>query len=414
MRRWVIAALVLGVFGFWMGPVLIRQLGGASRRSPEQLARGLSEAAHELLGRASEGVSNPCDYHVHLAGLGGQGSGAYVHPDLLSWLHPRAHLRFLVYASAAGIEDLTNAEDLYLDRLANLARYLPHPSRILLLPMDQFHTALGEARPDQTEFFVPNSFALSAADRLGESFAAAVSIHPYRPDAVERLEHFSERGIRFVKWLPNSMGIDPSDERCQPFYEVMKAKDLILLTHAGEEQAVEAEEYQKLGNPLLLRRPLRAGVKVIVAHCAGLGSNADLDLESPDERSNFELFLRLFEEREFEGLLFGEISAMTQFNRLGAPLKTLLERPELHGRLVNGSDYPLPAINLLIQTRALLRDGWITAEERQLLNEIYDYNPLLFDFAVKRTLRHPETSAQLPAEVFEEHPALLLKAASDG
>ena len=36
----------------------------------------------------------------------------------------------------------------------------------------------------------------------------------------------------------------------------MKELDLVLLSHGGEEKAVEAEEDQKLGNPLLLRRAL--------------------------------------------------------------------------------------------------------------------------------------------------------------
>ena len=58
---------------------------------------------------------------------------------------------------------------------------------------------------------------------------------------------------------------------------------IALLTHAGEEQAVEAEEDQELGNPLRLRRALDAGVQVIVAHCASLGTGLDLD----EERERF-------------------------------------------------------------------------------------------------------------------------------
>ncbi len=42
----------------------------------------------------------------------------------------------------------------------------------------------------------------------------------------------------------------------------------------------------------------------------------------------------------------------------------------------------------------------LTPEEREWLNEIYDYNPLLFDYAVKRTIRHPESGNRFPASVF--------------
>jgi predicted TIM-barrel fold metal-dependent hydrolase len=202
------------------------------------------------------------------------------------------------------------------------------------------------------------------------------------------------------------MGIDPSDPQCDPFYEKMKELDLILLSHGGEEKAVEAEEDQKLGNPLLLRRALDHGVKVIVAHCAGLGANEDLDSKDRKQRENFDLFLRLMEEKRYEGLVFGEISAMTQFNRSGKPLQTVLAREDLHERLVNGSDYPLPAVNLLIRTRPLVRQGYVTSSEGECLREIYDYNPLLFDFVLKRTLKHPRTSKPLPASVFMLNPTL--------
>jgi mannonate dehydratase len=72
----------------------------------------------------------------------------------------------------------------------------------------------------------------------------------------------------------------------------------------------------------------------------------------------------------------------------------------LHERLVNGSDYPLPAVNILIRTGTLLKKGYVTAVERQSLNEIYDYNPLLFDFVLKRTIKSPATRKSLPGSIF--------------
>jgi mannonate dehydratase len=68
------------------------------------------------------------------------------------------------------------------------------------------------------------------------------------------------------------------------------------------------------------------------------------------------------DEKRYEGLVFGEISAMTQFNRAGKPLRTMLAREDLHERLVNGSDYPLPAVNILIRT-AVVKHGYIGRSE---------------------------------------------------
>src|SRR5688500_14288242 len=115
--------------------------------------------------------------------------------------------------------------------------------------------------------------------------------------------------------------------------------------------------------------------------------------------------MRLMDEKRYEGLVFGETSAMTQFNRAGRPLSTILEREDLHERLVNGSDYPLPAVNMLIRMSPLVRRGYITADEGDSLKEIYQYNPLLFDFTLKRRLAHPETNRRLPAFGFIADPA---------
>ena len=85
---------------------------------------------------------------------------------------------------------------------------------------------------------------------------------------------------------------------------------------------------------------------------------------------------------------------------LSGEVTTILEREDLHERRVNGSDYPLPAVNVLIRTKPLVKRGYIEPDERDNLNEIYDYNPLLFDFVLKRTLRLPGTNRRLPAAIF--------------
>jgi uncharacterized protein len=253
---------------------------------------------------------------------------------------------------------------------------------------------------------VPNGYVVQLAEKYPDIFLPVISVHPYRTDALPELERWAKAGVKYVKWLPNAMGMDPASPAIEPFYRKMKEHQMILLSHAGEEQAVEAEEDQRLGNPLLLRKPLDMGIRVIIAHTASLGTCADLDNGGGMKARCFDLFLRMMEEPRYVGLLFGEISAMLQFNRMPEPMLTILKRQDLHPRLVNGSDYPLPAINFLIRTRSLARDGFITAEEREALNEIYDYNPLLFDFVLKRTIRHPETKQKLAASVFMANPGL--------
>ena len=387
---------------------LLHFAAGAFKHNPEEMQEGLSSYASDLIKRAFADIdpSRLVDYHTHVAGLGTGDTGIFINPRLTSWTHPLSYLRFKVYLSAANVTDLEHADTQVVDRLVRLVTNIEHHGKYRLLAFDKHYRRDGTVNLEKTEFYVPNDYVFSLATKFPDLFEPVISVHPYRTDALSELEQGAKLGARMVKWLPNAMGIDPSDELCTRFYLKMKELDLVLLTHGGEEKAVEAENDQKLGNPLLLRLPLDLGVKVIVAHCAGLGENEDIEDLNRRRRGNFDLFLRLMSERRYEGLLFADISAMTQFNRSGVPLRTILERDDLHERLVNGSDYPLPAINILVRTSSLVKQGYITSEERIGLNQIYDYNPLLFDFTLKRTIKHPATSRRLPAALFMTNNAL--------
>jgi predicted TIM-barrel fold metal-dependent hydrolase len=387
---------------------LVHYIGGAFTHDPHQLRERISERASDLIKRAFDDVDPErlVDHHVHIAGIGADGSGAFVNAKMRTWRHPFHRLKFKVYMSSAAADDDRRADAQFVERLANLVENIPHHGKHRLLAFDKHYRPDGSVNLDKTEFYTPNEYVFRLAEQHPDKFVANISVNPYRPDAIAELEKWAARGARVVKWLPNAMGIDPSDPRCDPFYAKMKELGLILLSHGGEEKAVEAEEDQKLGNPLRLRRALDHGVKVIVAHCAGLGTNEDLDRSDRPQVDNFDLFMRLMDDKSYEGLVFGEISAMTQFNRLGKPLTTILEREDLHERLVNGSDYPLPAVNVLIRTRPLVKYGYLTSGEADSLKEIYQYNPLLFDFVLKRAVKLPGTRRRLPPGVFLTNAAL--------
>jgi predicted TIM-barrel fold metal-dependent hydrolase len=386
---------------------LIDRLGGAYSREPEDLAREASASARKLIEQAFAGIdpARLVDHHTHMLAIGTSVKDAFVNAKILSGFNLE-RLKFGIYVSASGVKNLDNADEEYIARLVRLARAAAPRGKFRILAFDKHYNTDGSVDLGKTNMYVPNHYVVALAEKYPDVFTPAISVHPYRADALQELEKWAKAGIKYVKWLPNAMGMDPANPVIEPFYRKMKEHRMILLSHAGEEQAVQAEEDQKLGNPLLLRKSLDLGVRVIVAHAASLGECGDLDSREPRKVNCFDLFLRLLDEPKYVGLLFGEISAMLQFNRMPEPLLTLLKRQDLHSRLVNGSDYPLPAINSLIWTRSMARAGFITAEERESLNEIYDYNPLLFDFVLKRTLRHPETKQKLVPSIFMANPGL--------
>lgn len=324
------------------------------------------------------------DCHVHLAGLGDGGSGIEVGPQLSSWLHPLHYAQRLFYMNAGCAHEAPGKVDqAYVARLLNLCDAMPEGFKVMLFAFERFHDAKGDAHPEHSAFYVPNAWAAKLARDFPARFEWVASLHPYRPTAVDDLKTAVANGARAVKWLPAAMGMDPAAAQCAPFYRALAESGTPLIVHCGEEQAVKGGDRAAYGNPLRLRRALDAGVKVVVAHCASLGSDLDDDGKA---RPSFELFLKLMAEPRARDLLHGDISAITQRNRKPALIRTLLERQDLHARLLHGSDYPLPGIVPLTSPGALARAGLLPKAAVADLDTLRQHNPLLFDFTLKRLL----------------------------
>jgi mannonate dehydratase len=275
-----------------------------------------------------------------------------------------------------------------LGRLIELHKDFPPGARFMLLAFDYHYDENGHRHEERSAYHTPNTFARYVAQHFPERFEWIASVHPYRNDCVEVLEAVVESGARAIKWLPSAMGIDPAAPRCDRFYEALAKLGVPLLTHGGKELAVHGADTQHYGNPLKLRRALDHGVRVIVAHCASDGADIDLDRGAHGpEIESFQLFARLLDDPRYAGRLFGEISALPQVNRMGNPLTTLLQRSDWHPRLINGSDYPLVGVMPLISPRRLASHGYLNEREVDVLLDIRRYNPILFDFVLKRHLK---------------------------
>lgn len=356
------------------------------------------------------------DYHVHLVGHGDSGSGCHIHPTTKDWKNPVKRLKSAIFMAAAQVPDMDNGDIQYISRLLRLVEhYLPAQilnetstgyvhGKICVLAFDGYYEKDGRKNMERTTLYVPNEYAYQCAKDFPDMCVPVGSVNPYRQDAIQELENCASNGVTIIKWLPNSMGINPKDEECVPFYEKLKELDMALLVHVGNEHTVNAGFIDdSLGNPLLLRGPLDHGVKVIAAHCASEGKCMDLDNNNQTVEC-FDMFLRLMRESKYKDLLFGDISAITAFKRVGY-LTRVLEATDIHDRLVYGSDYPVPAINLVVSTKKMARRGIITQAQKDALNELYHFNPLLFDVACKRLARGPNGEF-FPPGVFKAHPKL--------
>ena len=322
-----------------------------------------------------------------------------------SILSPAQYARRLFFINAGCAYDLPgeSIDRAYVRRLLNLVGGMRRGVKLLLFAFERAYGEDGRRQDALTSLHVPDGYARELAREHPRYFEWAASIHPYRADCVAALEQAKRDRARAVKWLPNSMGMDPASPLCDRFYEAAARLGVPLISHAGLERAVLGTDTQDYGNPLRLRRALDAGVRVIVAHCASMGQDRDLD-KGPNGPlvESFSLFERLMQEKKYEKRLFGDLSAMTQTARAGPALAKVVEREDWHPRLLNGSDYPLPGVMPIFSVDYLVSLKLVQASAAPVLKQIRAYNPLLFDFVLKRHLR--SNGRALSKSVFETRP----------
>ncbi|HOY69598.1 MAG TPA: amidohydrolase [Methylotenera sp.] len=353
---------------------------------------------HPLMRQVWDGIdaSQVWDCHAHIIGSGDSGqSGAWATPRMDTWLHPILKIQKWFHVNGAGL-DRKNEDISFVSRLAHLSSEMPAGYKTMLFAFEWSHNEAGEQVKQDSIFHIPNDYAAKIVDQHPQHFEWVASIHPYRKDAIDALEQAHAQGAVAMKWLASSMNIDPASPKCTKFYQKLQQLNMPIITHVGRESAVPGGDLN-FNNPLKVRYMLDAGVRVVMAHCASDGMDKDYD-NGNQLVTSFALFARMMDKPEYEKLLFGDISATTLFNHAWV-LKHILQRTDWHHRLHNGTDYPLPGVFPLISSEQFYREGMLAKEHIPFLQEVRKYNPIMFDFAMKRLLCFE--GKRFPASVFE-------------
>lgn len=395
-------ALAAGLFSSLLAGCDASSASEARIANPCLQPKPLDSEVNDLVAHAFDGLDRTrlIDTHAHLLGTGDSGSGCTVHANTGQWWHPVEVLRRRVILNAACVPaDAPSVDRLYVQRLSALADAFPDGARWWLFAFAKAHDDDGREREDWSTFHVPDAYAASVARARPDRFDWVCSIHPYAADALQRLKWAHDHGSVAVKWLPSAMNINPASPRCRAFYDALQRSGLPLIVHCGEEKAAPGARRDDLVNPLLMRHPLNAGVRVIVAHAASLGHALDTDRPSRPRVTAFELFARLMDEQRDSGLLMADISALFQRNRSAEVWRHILTQQSWHAQLTHGSDYPLPGVMPLSAPRLLVNAGVLDAAHVAPLLRLREHNALLFDLVLKRVLRLGSHS--LPASIFE-------------
>jgi len=269
------------------------------------------------------------DCHVHLAALPDADNGCFISPKLLK----SPLFRFLLWKHRLSPERPRDANRKYLDDLLNELRASRHVQKAVLLGMDGFYDQTGLLNRQHTDFLISNDYVFKTVRDHPDIFLAGPSINPQREDAIDEVHRCADAGAVLIKVLPNAQHFNPADPKYVPFYRALAQRKLPFLSHVGYEFSLIGKD-QSMGDPDRLRLALDQGVTVIAAHACSYGLML------------YEKFIpTLHEFAKRYPNFYADISALTQPNRLRMLLH-LRGYPELHERLLFGTDYPLSVFHL--------------------------------------------------------------------
>lgn len=269
---------------------------------------------------------NLIDVHVHLAAFPNETNGCFMSPEFQKGFLVKL-VRWKLGLKGETADELNRS---YVDRLLKDLNQSQFVQKAVLLALDGVYDGSGALDKNKTHMLIGNDYVKKLVDEHPAAFLFGASVNPQRRDALDELARVIEKGAKLIKVLPPSQVFDPQEKRYQPFYRLLAEKKVPLLCHIGYEFSVTAGR-QEWGFPERLRFALDEGVTVIGAHaCSSAvffqGKFAVMLDELVSKYPNF----------------YMDLSATTLPNRASV-LYRLRKRPDVWGRLMFGTDYPLSA-----------------------------------------------------------------------
>ncbi len=284
------------------------------------------------------------DIHVHVGGTGDSGSGCRMSMEFMA---SPAFLAMLIVMKASPVD--VNDERIKEIILGAIDRSTKIDYAVLL-GLDGVYKN-GKYIESQSHLVTPNQWVMDIA-RDNPKVLFGASVHPYRKrkEVLDETRRCIENGAALFKWIPSSQQIDPWEEKCLSFYEMIAEAGVPLLCHTGAELAVPTSDWGavRFNDPGRLKKALGKKVKVIAAHCATpyLGGVLPGDTNYFDELMDM---LRISENKGWK--LYADISAFCTPTRIPylERIKDEIDKGRISAdRFLFGSDFPIPIIDITV------------------------------------------------------------------
>ncbi|MBK8916142.1 MAG: amidohydrolase family protein [Phycisphaerales bacterium] len=225
--------------------------------------------------------------------------------------------------------------------------------RSVLLAFDHYHTDAGlRPPPPQSRFarggdiYTSNSLVRDACCRRPERFLFGASVHPYRENACDCIREVFAGGACLLKWLPLHQNINIRDPRSIAVLRTCAELGLPVLAHYGEEFTLQTQHrgYEYVIDALDVLRALRREHSMppfIVAHVA-------TPVTPFGDDASWRMLCDALVGEFADTPLYADISALAAWGKLPY-LWRVVDRPEVHGKLLFGSDFPVPLADPLLR-----------------------------------------------------------------
>lgn len=307
------------------------------------------------------------DMHVHIGGPSGENEDMYFWSQKFEKSAAFDAMKLVTRLSSSRF-----GATRYVDILFHQVLQSEHVDQAVLLALDAVYTESGRRDTKATHLFVANKYVAHLSE-IYPQFLFGCSVHPYSPDAAERLWQCVKGGAVLCKWLPSAQCIDPTHPKSVRFYRALAALGLPLLIHVGPESAIpsalgnEAELKVNAGSGRFGSSPgdailmaLEEGATVILAHSATpLGPL--LDKNNTYWEEVFEVLLERI--AQIDDLpLYADTSAFCLPGRFKYVQRVLPRIEAQPHKFLYGSDYPVPIISLSggrVLEEVLEAFGWL-------------------------------------------------------
>ncbi len=292
------------------------------------------------------------DIHVHIGGPAAENEKMYYWSKKFT---NSLTFESMKLATRLSTTQLTGSR--YLSLLHTQILQSKNIDKLVLLGLDEVYSEDNQVIKDSTHLYTSNQYLAHIA-QIYDCFLYGCSVHPYAPDAIERLWHCARNGAVLCKWIPSSQGIDPTHPLAVAFYKALAKLGLPLLLHVGPEEAIPTnlnKEDELLFNAAAgyygknpgdgISLAIDAGVTVIVAHCATpIGPLLDMNNSYWEDVFNKLLDRVILDYADLP--IYADLSALCLPGRLRYVKKIIPLVKDAPHKFLFGSDYPVPIISL--------------------------------------------------------------------